>query len=68
MRTYKEFQRRHLDLANHSDIIADMLTPPTAGHGQISTRSTIQNNGNQHRLYTPGAHRHVSRVHLEPGQ
>ena len=28
MRTYKEFQRRHLDLANHSDINADMLAPP----------------------------------------
>ena len=28
VRTYKEFQRRHLDLANHSDIFADMLAPP----------------------------------------
>ena len=28
VRTYKEFQRRHLDLANHSDIYADMLAPP----------------------------------------
>ncbi len=28
MRTYKEFQRRHLDLANHSDIFADFLAPP----------------------------------------
>ena len=28
VRTYKEFQRRHLDLANHSDLIADMLTAP----------------------------------------
>ena len=28
VRTYKEFQRRHLDLANHSDINADMLAPP----------------------------------------
>ena len=51
MRTYKEFQRRHLDLANHSDIYADMLTPPKPG--TISTRSTIQNTGNQHGLYTP---------------
>ncbi len=52
VRTYKEFQRRHLDLANHSDISADMLTPPKPG--TISTGSPIQNNGNQHRLYTPG--------------
>ena len=28
VRTYKEFQRRHLDLANHSDLFADMLAPP----------------------------------------
>ena len=28
VRTYKEFERRHLDLANHSDINADMLAPP----------------------------------------
>ena len=28
VRTYKEFQRRHLDLANHSDIFADFLAPP----------------------------------------
>ena len=28
VRTYKEFQRRHLDLANHSDFSADMLAPP----------------------------------------
>ena len=28
VRTYKEFQRRHLDLANHADIIADFLAPP----------------------------------------
>ena len=27
-RTYKEFQRRHLDLANHSDRSAHMLAPP----------------------------------------
>ena len=53
VRTYKELQRRHLDLANHSDIYADMLAPPKPG--TISTRSTVtfQNTGNQHRLYTP---------------
>ena len=28
VRTYKEFQRRHLDLANHSTILADFLAPP----------------------------------------
>ena len=28
VRTYKEFQRRHLDLANHSDFSAHMLAPP----------------------------------------
>ena len=52
VRTYKEFERRHLDLANHSDIYADMLAPPKPA----TARSTvnIQNNGNQHRLYTPG--------------
>ena len=28
VRTYKEFQRRHLDLANHTTIFADFLAPP----------------------------------------
>ena len=28
VRTYKEFQRKHLDLANHSDMSAHMLAPP----------------------------------------
>ena len=28
VRTYKEFERRHLDLANHSDLFADMLAAP----------------------------------------
>ncbi len=28
VRTYKEFERRHLDLANHSDFSAHMLAPP----------------------------------------
>ena len=51
VRTYKEFQRRHLDLANHSDLFADMLTapPPTTARSTV----TIQNTGNQHGLYTP---------------
>ena len=52
VRTYKEFERRHLDLANHSDIFADMLAPPKPA--ARSTRTTIQNTDNQHRLYTPG--------------
>ena len=52
VRTYKEFQRRHLDLANHSDLIADMLAPPPPATARSTT--SIQNNGNQHRLYTPG--------------
>ena len=52
VRTYKEFQRRHLDLANHSDLIADMLAPPPPATARSTT--TIQNNDNQHRLYTPG--------------
>ena len=51
VRTYKEFQRRHLDLANHSDLIADMLAPPPPATARSTT--SIQNNGNQHRLYTP---------------
>ena len=52
VRTYKEFERRHLDLANHSFIFADFLTTPQPA----TARSTVntQNNGNQHRLYTPG--------------
>ena len=52
VRTYKEFQRRHLDLANHSDLIADMLTAPPPATARSTV--TIQNNDNQHRLYTPG--------------
>ena len=51
VRTYKEFQRRHLDLANHSDLSADMLTAPPPATARSTV--TIQNNGNQHRLYTP---------------
>ena len=52
VRTYKEFQRRHLDLANHSDISADMLAPPPPATARSTV--TIQNTGNEHRLYTPG--------------
>ena len=51
VRTYKEFERRHLDLANHSDIFADMLTTPQPATARSTT--TIQNTGSQHRLYTP---------------
>ena len=51
VRTYKEFQRRHLDLANHSDIYADMLAPPKPSTARSTT--TIQNAGSQHGLYTP---------------
>ena len=51
VRTYKEFQRRHLDLANHSDIFADMLTAPQPATARSTV--TIQNTGNQHGLYTP---------------
>ena len=51
VRTYKEFERRHLDLANHSDILADMLTTPQPTTARSTT--TIQNTGSQHRLYTP---------------
>ena len=51
VRTYKEFQRRHLDLANHSDINADMLAPPKPATARSTT--SIQNTGSQHGLYTP---------------
>ena len=51
VRTYKEFQRRHLDLANHADIVADMLTAPQPATARSTV--TIQNTGSQHRLYTP---------------
>ena len=51
VRTYKEFERRHLDLANHSDIFADMLTTPPPATARSTV--TIQNTGSQHRLYTP---------------
>ena len=51
VRTYKEFQRRHLDLANHSDIFADFLAPPKPATARSTT--TIQNTGSQHGLYTP---------------
>ena len=51
VRTYKEFQRRHLDLANHSDLFADMLAPPKPATARSTT--SIQNTGSQHGLYTP---------------
>ena len=51
VRTYKEFQRRHLDLANHSDINADFLAPPQPATARSTT--AIQNTANQHGLYTP---------------
>ena len=51
VRTYKELQRRHLDLANHSDIYADILAPPQPSTARSTT--TIQNAGSQHGLYTP---------------
>ena len=51
MRTYKEFQRRHLDLGNHSTISADMLAPPPPATARSTV--TIQNTGSQHGLYTP---------------
>ena len=51
VRTYKEFQRRHLDLANHSDLFADMLTAPQPATARSTV--TIQNTANLHGLYTP---------------
>ena len=51
VRTYKEFQRRHLDLANHSDLFADMLTPPKPATARSTV--TIPDTSNQHGLYTP---------------
>ena len=51
VRTYKEFQRRHLDPANHSDLFADMLAPPKLSTARSTT--SIQNTGSQHGLYTP---------------
>ena len=51
VRTYKEFQRRHLDLANHADIVADFLAPPRPATARSTT--SIQNTGSQHGLYTP---------------
>ena len=51
MRTYKEFQRRHLDLANHAVIYADFLAPPRPATARSTT--SIQNTGNQHGLYIP---------------
>ena len=50
-RTYKEFQRRHLDLANHTTIFADFLAPPRPATARSTT--SIQNTGNLHGLYTP---------------
>ncbi|WP_420445670.1 hypothetical protein [Candidatus Poriferisodalis sp.] len=49
VRTYKEFQDRHLDLANHTTIFADMLTAPRP----VTARSTLtsQNTGNQQGLH-----------------
>ena len=51
VRTYKEFQRRHLDLANHTTIFADFLAPPRPATARSTT--SIQNTGNLHGLYTP---------------
>ena len=48
VRTYKEFQRRHLDLANHSDLLADMLAPP-----KPATRRAVGEGFSLSRYYDP---------------
>ena len=49
-RTYKEFQRRHLDLANHSDMSAHMLAPPQPA----TARLTVVDDGEtQSNVYDP---------------
>ena len=51
VRTYREFQRRHLDLANHSDIFADMLAPPKPA----TARAVVEGSDGfgQHGVYDP---------------
>ena len=48
VRTYKEFQRRHLDLANHSALFADMLAPP-----KPATRRAVGEGFSLSRYYDP---------------
>ena len=62
VRTYKEFQRRHLDLANHADIIADFLAAATAGHGQEHNKHPEHRQSP--RPVHPGPDRDISRVHV----
>ena len=51
VRTYKEFQRRHLDLANHGSIFADFLAPPKPA----TARAVVEGGDgfSQHGVYDP---------------
>ena len=50
VRTYKEFQDKHLDLANHSDMSAHMLAPPQPA----TARLTVVDDGEtQSNVYDP---------------
>ena len=66
--TYKEFQDKHLDLANHSSMSAHMLTPPqpaTARAGGVDDGG----GDNLQRVYTPPIPPAVASVELtsDPG-
>ena len=66
VRTYKEFQRRHLDLANHSTILADFLAPP-----KPATRRAGVEGGDgfsQHGVYGPAPTVTSVGFHLQSGQ
>ena len=49
-RTYKEFQRRHLDLANHSHMSAHMLAPPQPATARLTV---VDDGDNLQRQYVP---------------
>ena len=49
-RTYKEFQRRHLDLANHSDMSAHMLAPPQPATARLTV---VVDGETQSNVYDP---------------
>ena len=50
VRTYKEFQDKHLDLANHADMSAHMLAPPQPATARLTV---VDDGDNLQRQYVP---------------
>ena len=65
VRTYKEFQRRHLDLANQSGMSAHMLAPPRPATARAGGEG---GEGFSLSGYYVSDHRYVRGFHLQSGQ